>query len=330
MEAVMGKIYFPGANTGCGFVSHFSGIVPSAAEPHYTYVLKGGPGVGKNTLMRTVAARAEKKGMTVEEFHCASDPDSFDAVRVDDLSVVLLDGTAPHSIDPVLPGIDDEVVDLGHFKDTAAFGAHRAEAAKLFALNKACYNRAYALLGAARLLKREAILATAGTVDFEKLRSFLSPLIASVKKGKKRELFARSATPKGTVDYSVTYLPSETVYLSGILGEIALSELVKMLDGAECTVGYDFVDPTQPRTVCLGNSGVAIGEGETLIGLCESAVPKHVTSFIEKSENLANEANAALAEALSVHDRIEELYRDYVDYDRVNHESEILLKKLGL
>lgn len=39
--------YFPGANTGRGFIGHFEGIVPPWSEPHYTYVLKGGPGVGK-------------------------------------------------------------------------------------------------------------------------------------------------------------------------------------------------------------------------------------------------------------------------------------------
>ena len=37
--------YFPGANTGRGFIGHFEGIVPPWSEPHYTYVLKGGPGV---------------------------------------------------------------------------------------------------------------------------------------------------------------------------------------------------------------------------------------------------------------------------------------------
>ena len=44
--------YFPGANTGRGFIGHFEGIVPPWSEPHYTYVLKGGPGVGKSTLMK--------------------------------------------------------------------------------------------------------------------------------------------------------------------------------------------------------------------------------------------------------------------------------------
>ena len=71
--------YFPGANTGRGFIGHFESIVPPWSEPHYTYVLKGGPGVGKSTLMKKCAAIARANGFTVEEFRCASDPESFDA-----------------------------------------------------------------------------------------------------------------------------------------------------------------------------------------------------------------------------------------------------------
>ena len=140
----MNATYFPGANTGLGFVNRFDGIVPPWAKPHYTYVLKGGPGVGKSTLMRKVAARAAAKGYTVEEFRCASDPDSFDAVRVAELRVVLLDGTAPHSIDPVIPGACDEVIDLGHFLRHEEFMREADRLRARFAANKAHYARAYA------------------------------------------------------------------------------------------------------------------------------------------------------------------------------------------
>ena len=63
--------YFPGANTGNGFVSRFSGIVPPWEAPHYTYILKGGPGVGKNTLMKKISCLARVNGLMTEEFRCA-------------------------------------------------------------------------------------------------------------------------------------------------------------------------------------------------------------------------------------------------------------------
>lgn len=325
----MSDIYFPGANTGCGFFSRFSGIIPHG-EQNYTYVLKGGPGVGKNTLMRTVADRARKKGMTVEEFRCASDPKSFDAVRILDIKTVLLDGTAPHSIDPVVPGIEDEIIDLGHFKNKKEFSKQKNELDKLFCENKKCYRKAYSLLGAARLLKEEAFSAAKDALDTEKLRGFLAPIIKNATSGAARELFAASATPCGVVDFTDSFADKNTVFLSGILGEAAISEACKMLDGKRVTIGYGFTVPTLPIAIRTEGFSVAVGEGETLIGLCSSPLPTHLPKFLAESELLTDMATDALSGALKTHDKIEEIYRPYVDYDRVNEESEKLLKELNL
>ena len=146
--------YFPGANTGRGFIGHFEGIVPPWSEPHYTYVLKGGPGVGKSTLMKKCAAIARANGFTVEEFRCASDPESFDAVRIPQRRLVLLDGTAPHTIDPAMPGIDGETLDLGRFLHKEVFKRRREELFVLAEENRTHYKNAFACLSAAGSLRR--------------------------------------------------------------------------------------------------------------------------------------------------------------------------------
>ena len=56
--------YFPGGNTAEGFCSHFEDILPLSARKRMFY-LKGGPGVGKSTLMRRVGEAAEKAGLEV-------------------------------------------------------------------------------------------------------------------------------------------------------------------------------------------------------------------------------------------------------------------------
>ncbi|MBQ8837268.1 MAG: hypothetical protein IJ002_07165 [Clostridia bacterium] len=327
----MNKKYFPGANSGKGFFSRFDGIIPTYAEPHYTYVLKGGPGVGKNTLMKKVAQRAVEKGYAVEEFRCASDPKSFDAVRVPKLGIVLLDGTAPHSIDPAVPGINDEVIDLGHFKNHHEFATYREPINELLADNKSHYNAAYAMLGAARLLKNEAVRAAYGALDIEKLRAFIARLITSKKQGTQRKLFARSATPDGVMDFSSSFLPEGTVKFTGIVGEIALAEAEKMLAGKQCDIFYDFVDPDAPYAIAVGDTAISIGEGgDTLTGMYRTEAPAHIGFCLDKAEHLIKRAIAELSKALAAHDKIEEIYRDYVDYDRVNKESEALLKRIGL
>lgn len=327
----MARLYFPGANTGRGFVSRFGGIIPSWANPHYTYVLKGGPGVGKNTLMRTVAKRAAAKGMAVEEFRCASDPDSFDAVRIPALRVMLLDGTAPHSIDPVLPGIEEEILDLGRFKNRTEFASRRDELRTLFAENKAHYHAAYAMLGAACALQKEAIGATAAAVDTAKLHAWLREHFVDAEKGTPRALFARSATPKGVIDYASTYLPADVTVLAGPVGAVALAAAAKLLGESRAEIGYDFLDPDQPRTVTAGHATLTIGDGgDTLDTFCASPIPSHVAFCMEQAEALTDAATKELAKSLAAHDAIEEIYRPYVDYDHVNTESEKLLRTLGL
>ncbi|MBQ4556485.1 MAG: hypothetical protein IJA60_02415 [Clostridia bacterium] len=327
----MVKKYFPGANSGDGFVSRFSGIVPPWEAPHYTYVLKGGPGVGKNTLMRKVASRALESGCIVEEFRCASDPDSLDAVRIKDLNVVLLDGTAPHSIDPVLPGIDDEVIDLGHFKNKHDFALHREEVKKLFDDNKVHYRAAYACLSAAKKLKSEALAATSSVIDIVKLQRYLSSVIGCSKKGNARTLFARSATPIGVVDYSKTFLRDHTLWVSGIIGEVVLLEAGKLLCGRQHTVCCDFVVPALPCTVDTGEHAIAIEQnGDDMTSFLTSSVPHYALFCMSQVERLVTRATEELAKSLSAHDRIEEIYRPYVDYDRVNEEGEKLIKQLGI
>lgn len=92
--------YFLGANAPTGFYSLYSELIrPETARA--IYILKGGPGCGKSTLMRRVAARMEGEGQETEYILCSGDPDSLDALLLPQLNVALVDGTAPHGIAPL-------------------------------------------------------------------------------------------------------------------------------------------------------------------------------------------------------------------------------------
>ena len=87
--------YFLGANSPSGFYSLYDHLLPPERANRF-YILKGGPGCGKSTLMRQVARRAEEAGETVEYTLCSCDPDSLDAILLPRLGVAIVDGTAPH------------------------------------------------------------------------------------------------------------------------------------------------------------------------------------------------------------------------------------------
>ena len=87
--------YFLGANSPNGFYSLYDELIdPAAAED--IFILKGGPGCGKSSLIRKVGEALEQKGIPVEYIQCSGDPDSLDGLLVPALDVAIVDGTAPH------------------------------------------------------------------------------------------------------------------------------------------------------------------------------------------------------------------------------------------
>ena len=330
----MTKKYFPGANTGHGFVSHFSGIVPPWEQPHYTYILKGGPGVGKNTLMKKILCLARANGLIAEEFRCAGDPGSLDAVRIPERGLVFLDGTAPHSIDPAMPGIEAEIVDLGHIVHREVFSRRRGELQLLFEENKTHYAEAYACLHAAAALRRTAVQEAENAADLPLIREFLAENFSPSGPGGTRWLFLCSATPDGILDLSDTLEPETTVLLSGVLGTVFLQEAARLINGTKHTVFSHFVTPELPQYIYLPDSDTLLCAAEdpegTLHDFLLSPLPDFVSYALSEADRLSHRAVEALHLCKRTHDAIESVYRPYVDFERVDLETRRLLEKIDL
>lgn len=117
---------FPGGNTPRGFYSYYNDILPQR-KAEKIFCIKGGPGTGKSTLMKGVGAYFADRGEDVDYLWCSSDPDSLDGIVVRKRHVVLLDGTAPHVVDPKNPGAVDEIVNLGNCWDEKGIRSRRRE-----------------------------------------------------------------------------------------------------------------------------------------------------------------------------------------------------------
>ena len=116
--------FFLGANSPAGFYSLYDQLIDRSRAEDY-FLLKGGPGCGKSTLMRRVAARVEESGRAVEYILCSGDPDSLDAIVVPELGAAIVDATAPHVVEPKEPGVLERYVNLGACYDTAALKSIR-------------------------------------------------------------------------------------------------------------------------------------------------------------------------------------------------------------
>ena len=139
--------FFASMNTANGFQSYFKEIF-DPKQYNRIYILKGGPGSGKSSLMKYIANEAETGNDTVERFFCSSDPNSLDAIILKEKNIAILDGTSPHLADPSFPGIIENIVNLGSFWDIKKLIPHKNEIFKLIQEKKSSYQSAYQFLKA--------------------------------------------------------------------------------------------------------------------------------------------------------------------------------------
>jgi hypothetical protein len=119
---------------------------------NFLYVIKGGPGCGKSSFMKTIGQAAEDAGLDVEYVICSGDPDSLDGVLIPAWHVGYADGTSPHILDVALPAASGAYLDLGQFYDVAALRPKREVLADLTAKYRAQYAIAYKALAEAKRL----------------------------------------------------------------------------------------------------------------------------------------------------------------------------------
>lgn len=339
--------YFLGANAPSGFYSLYDQlIVPETARS--IYILKGGPGCGKSTLMRKVASLARQAGEETEYILCSGDPDSLDAAVFPRLGVALVDGTAPHVVEPKYPGVVESYVNLGECYDKEALGDLRREIMDCMKGYKGCYQRAYRCLGAAAEVE-EDVRATLLTQQLEqrlskRARGILSREVRrnkGTRPGRVRQRFLGAVTHKGPVClYGTAQLQCQRVYELTDRYGLAHAMLGVLLSGV-VEEGYDVVacpDPMAPDrlahllvpelSLAFVTSTPALpypGEAFRRVRLDSMADEEILRRsrprlrFSQKvSAALVEEAVDSLAQAKAMHDELESLYNPYVDFDRVD------------
>ncbi len=160
------KEFFAASNSYSGFVSYFEEIF-NPKDYEKIFILKGGPGTGKSSFMRNIAAKCENLSLSCQKILCSSDPDSLDGLIIenDGKKIALLDGTAPHSTDPKIPGAIEKIINLGDSWNEALLTANREKIIKLSAAKSEHYKNAYSYLSVAGLCVKYVDTAILDTID---------------------------------------------------------------------------------------------------------------------------------------------------------------------
>ncbi len=140
--------YFMGNNTADGFKGFFEDEIEGKRK---VYLLKGGPGTGKSTMMRKIGAECKVRGYDYELWFCSGDTDSIDGVYIKDINVLIMDATSPHAIEVKLPVVRDIIVNLADAIDDKILQKYRTEIDECLGNKKQFYFFAYQHLKIAKL-----------------------------------------------------------------------------------------------------------------------------------------------------------------------------------
>lgn len=143
--------YFLGANSRHGFYSLYDSFFdPEGGD--FLWVIKGGPGCGKSSFMKKIAAAMSDAGYDTELIRCSGDPDSLDGLYIPALRVGYVDGTSPHVVEAVYPGAASLYLDLGACYDASALEKKLSGISELNRRYKGLYAEAYGLIASSSQL----------------------------------------------------------------------------------------------------------------------------------------------------------------------------------
>jgi len=354
---IMSRIqYFLGANAPGGFYSLYHELLP-APKAEGIYILKGGAGCGKSSFMRRVARHAGAEGLDTVLIPCSGDPDSLDGVILPQRGVALVDGTAPHVVEPEYPGVVERYVNLGDCYDCEGLRPHRAEIIAATKGYKAHYKRVYRCLEAAGQLRRDSreLLLTPALAQ-RMARRAAGIIQREVKKsgggaGEVTHRFLTAVTHKGRVAlWDTAFAQAKRVYELADGHQLAHEMLSPILTAA-AAAGWDAVacpDPMAPeRLAHLILPGLSLAFVSTLPGdslpqrpyrrlrldaMADRDLYKASRARLRFSQKVAaaleEEAVAGLRQAKAAHDALEALYNPHVDFERVYAMADELAAKI--
>ncbi|MBQ7859328.1 MAG: hypothetical protein IJ347_04245 [Faecalibacterium sp.] len=346
--------FFLGTTTPTGFKGYFDTLWQESGRR--MYLIKSGPGCGKSTLMRQLAAKTDGE---VELIHCSSDPDSLDGVILRDKNAAVVDATAPHTLEPAAPGARERVISLYHTLDNDRLQAHQTEIDALFAQNRQLRCRAARYIASAGGLLLDSRRAAACSTDFEKVRAYTKRLAARLlpptgEAGCEQQRFLSGITPKGPLFYAntVTALASRQIVAFQDEYGAAARLIMELLRDEAVQRGYrvivchcamhpeDKIDhlliPALELAFVTSNSWhPARFPGQKNVRCSRFTDMAHLANFRSRlrfnrkaAAELIGQAVQLMAQAKACHDELENYYRPAVDFAAVSKAGAQLAEEL--
>lgn len=349
---------FPGGNSYLGFYSYYANIITQENAARLI-ILKGGPGVGKSTFMKRLGEQTLKLGYDTEFLHCSSDCQSLDGVVIPALKTAVIDGTAPHVIDPKNPAAVDEILNFGEFWEEKGIRQHKKEIISLTREISAQFQRAYRYLHAAYKISADNEAIYQSCIDQGEVNKFSYEICRTLfcdegiarKEGNTRSLFLSAITPSGLVHYIDDSIIGLTVY--GIQCSLGLNpyNILQKIHQEASIRGYDTecfycaLDPEKLEHLIIPEKDCAFVTVNTYHKPhTEYKQWLDMNAFLNKAmlqekeedllsncilfDQLIERAVKMLDRAKMMHDKLETYYVPYINFDGVNACLDKTLKRI--
>ena len=323
----MTQTYFLGANAKDGFVSLYGDFPPDPDV--FLHIIKGGPGTGKSGFMRRIGQEAQSRGLDVHYVLCSGDPDSLDGVYIPALRAAWMDGTAPHSREPVQFGMDSDYVNLGHFCHLPFAAADSAQIRLLNRKYKMLYQQAYAYLAAAAAL--ENTFQQANSID-PSLASEIDALLQPPgSPGRQSRRFLHALTCRGDLRLNEE-IKKLCKHIIAVDGHPALA-YISHKSAEEAILCLSPLDPNRLEAVLLPGRSLAFVDSSWHLPFRRSlsastplqAAAAETLQLKERSLVLAFDQ---LRRAKALHDELEAIYKRYMDFPALTAYTDWLLAEL--
>ncbi|WMJ24405.1 hypothetical protein RBG61_06995 [Paludicola sp. MB14-C6] len=351
--------FYMGANSAKGFYTYYNEL-EHPKDGWRSYLIKGGAGTGKSSLMKRIGEECGKNESLIEHLHCSSDPNSLDGIVLHDKKASIVDATPPHVIEPTYPGGYQSVINLCEYFDEDKLASRIKKTIEYQTKNNECHRKCCNLLNCANILLQDNYRFVSSQTDFKKILSLANRIIKKEFKnihGTKAEEHKRllsAITNQGIKTYSNTpNVLAENIYIIkdiyGVASHTLLSYIREVALQRNFTI-YTCFCPLNPDSKIehlfipelklgfitqtkfnnfINIKPVSVISFTRFTNMTALRNKKQFLSFNKKAAGeLINEAISVLKYAKSIHDDLERQYTDAVDFDKVAQKSEEIIAKI--
>ena len=338
--------FFAASNGFDGFISYFNEVF-DPYDFERIFILKGGPGTGKSSFLKSIVKKFEYDDYTsFELIHCSSDPKSLDGVIITkkEKKIAIIDGTAPHVSDPIIPGAVEKIINIGECWNESLLKNNAEIIKKHTDCKRNSYKNAFEYLSVASVCD-DVVCRTLKKCFEPKLDTSLSGIFEkrTHEKSSVKIRLLKSFGRQGFFEFDPNFYDiKKAIQIVGIYGSdyLVMNEIFDLASrsGSDMTISHSPIDKNKIDSIYLEKEKIYIYIGKKVY--IDNTETVDASKYIDisklddnrsKIETLYKEREAMLwcamdefTKASSAHETLEKIYTASMNFKK----SDKLLKKV--